>query len=395
VFDNVTLWFAKTDKDKIITINEINDINRHDKYFCPMCGSELIPKAIESKYITEHFAHIDASKCNNETMMHWWFKNKFLEQGDEFKIVTDKERSYVCKKVLIEQTYTVGDKTYKPDVTILTECGKIIYFEMDYSNKKKIQDYIDIWLELKNTVVEVDIKKLIMRENIPMFKALFYNGKCFNMKKNDIYYDTIGIFKEQKYAKGLNKLDKKKLEKLDWFWNDVLRYKKDEVDIDYMINVIDSIDYEDFDVVIEILNKIKCVNIFKYYLESKCNDFYLKTIEIAKEYLGDQYLNYIKQNIEYCSHFKRFTGEIQIKNPFENCYWAYEVLENRDTSISEWAKTKLQELIGLIKQDEFKKDLSVDVHPVIEWIDGLKERMDENKITHPIFSANYINSIVH
>jgi hypothetical protein len=46
-------------------------------------------------------------------------------------------------------------------------------------------------------------------------------------------------------------------------------------------------------------------------------------------------------------------------------------------------------------KDEFKKDLSVDVHPVIEWIDGLKERMDENKITHPIFSANYINSIVH
>jgi competence CoiA-like predicted nuclease len=78
-FDNVTLWFAKTDEDKIITINEINDRNIHNKYYCPMCGSDLIPKATKSKYITEHFAHIDVSKCNNETMIHWWFKNKFLE----------------------------------------------------------------------------------------------------------------------------------------------------------------------------------------------------------------------------------------------------------------------------------------------------------------------------
>ena len=187
-----------------------------------MCGSDLIPKALESVQITPHFAHIDASKCNSETMIHWWFKNKFLVKGDRFTVVSDKEREYICDEVLVEQSYEVGDKTYKPDVTMIAKTGETIYFEMDYSNKKKVRDYLDIWIELGNIVVEVDVKKLMLRDSVPAFKALFYDGKCFNTKKNDTYYNTIGKYKEEKFRDCVaNQEIKERMRKLDWFWDDV------------------------------------------------------------------------------------------------------------------------------------------------------------------------------
>ena len=97
--DNVKLWFAKNENDEIVTIDDLKDSNT---YLCPVCGSDLIPKATESKRITPHFAHVDKSKYNNESMMHFWFKHKFLESGDKFKVVTDKEIEYVCKDAKAE-----------------------------------------------------------------------------------------------------------------------------------------------------------------------------------------------------------------------------------------------------------------------------------------------------
>ena len=44
------------------------------------------------------------------------------------------------KKFWLKQTYKVGDREYKPDVTVLTECGAKQYiFEMEYSNPKEIK----------------------------------------------------------------------------------------------------------------------------------------------------------------------------------------------------------------------------------------------------------------
>ena len=53
-FDNVTLWFARNANNDIVTINEINDDNKHGSYSCPMCGSALTPKAlkIRTSYFT-------------------------------------------------------------------------------------------------------------------------------------------------------------------------------------------------------------------------------------------------------------------------------------------------------------------------------------------------------
>jgi len=275
LFSNVNLWFAKDIDNNIITIDEVDvNSNNKTKYYCPLCGSEVIPKAINSKQITAHFAHVDASKCNVESYLHFWFKHKFLESGDKFKVVSDKEREYVCKEILVEQSYTVGDRLYRPDVTIKTECGNVIYFEMKFSNEKKLKDYIDIWLELKNIVVEIDIKKLMSKDKLPTFNALFYDGKCFNVKngEDNTYYNTIGKYKEEilNSKDNVDEKLKERLQKLDWFWRDVLRYKKGEKDIEYMVDLIDSIDEEDDKIIlVKILKNKICNNIVNDYVNHK------------------------------------------------------------------------------------------------------------------------------
>jgi hypothetical protein len=182
-YENVKLWFAKDEYERIVTIDEVNENNKNNTYLCPVCGSNLKPKAVKSKQITSHFAHVDASKCNSESQIHFWFKHRFLEKGDKFTVSADKVREYMVNDILVERPYEVENGIYKPDVTILTECGNTIYFEMAFTNKKQVKDYLDIWLELKNIVVEVDIKDLISKNKIPTLKALFYEGKCFNTKR--------------------------------------------------------------------------------------------------------------------------------------------------------------------------------------------------------------------
>lgn len=257
-YENVTIWFAKNTDGEIITINEINEDNKRNHFLCPVCGSDVIPRAIKSKHMTQHFAHLDKNKCNNETMIHWWYKNKFLEKGDKFTVIADTESSYVVKEILTEQEYKTGERTYIPDVTVMTECGKRIFFEMKYSNSKEVKDYIDIWLELKDIVVEIDIKQLIEQYNVRNFKALFYNGKCFNTKRNDTYYNTIGRYKEEKIANKIDKSIKERLQKLDWFWEDFLKYKKGIVDSAYLAEIIQHIDIEEKIIVYQIIQKVNC-----------------------------------------------------------------------------------------------------------------------------------------
>jgi predicted RNA-binding Zn-ribbon protein involved in translation (DUF1610 family) len=348
-YDNVKLWFAKTDNEKIITIDEINDSNKNNTYTCPMCGSELIPKAIKSKQITSHFAHVDASRCNSETMIHWWFKHKFIEVGDTFTVVSDKERQYICKEVLTEQTYLVDDKVYRPDITILTECGKTIYFEMAFSNKKKIQDYIDFWLELKNIVVEVDIKKLMSRDTVPAFKALFYEGKCFNMKKNDLYYNTIGKYKVRLNS-NLNDSLRERIKKLDWFWNDIFKYKKGEIDINHLVNLIDSIDDEDKHIVFNILNKPTCIDIYKDYTQYKVDEKYKIIKEFIINQFGQDYVDIIGKNIRYVKELKRYKGSLLVLNRWGD-YSEWDVEYNDHYYLEKWIEGSV-ERIKKIKESE-------------------------------------------
>ncbi|MGM9988412.1 MAG: hypothetical protein ACI35O_14445 [Bacillaceae bacterium] len=317
-YENVKLWFAKDENENIITIDEVKDI--HNTYDCPICGSSLLPKATESKKVTPHFAHVDVSKCNSESQIHWWFKNSLIEPGDEFKIASDKERLYKCKEILVEHPYPTSFGEYRPDVTVITETGETIYFEMAFSNKKKIEDYLDMWLELKNIVVEVDVKKMLSTDSLPTFKALFYDGKCFNTKKNDIYYETIGRYKE--VAIRANPLIIEEVRKLDWLWRDISLYKSGDVKLEDMCELLSSIDRKQMGIVKSILRKQKCNDVYEHYLHILSNNLYNQ----LNEYLQNNNLHEIyKLNKEEVRKWKKFDTyliffEYQRKSPGWDCY---------------------------------------------------------------------------
>ena len=277
----MALWFAKENDNDYVTIFDIDNDNKHKEYICPVCSSKVIPKCIkEDRQKSPHFAHRDASKCNTESLIHWCYKNNFLVSGGEFKI-EDRENkifhTYVCAEVLVEQQYKVGDKIYKPDVTVITTSGETIYFEMNYKNKKKIEDYVSIWLELNKTVVEIDVKNLLQLNqnvNVFSFKPIFFNGKCYGKtsKKSKVLEDIIQL-KENVYIKKSNAIARKFVKNFDWLWRDIANYKLNKTNIEdlfYSLDyLVDKSDEEEFELIEDILTKSKCSNVLKNYFEYK------------------------------------------------------------------------------------------------------------------------------
>jgi hypothetical protein len=355
-YENIKLWFAKNGTEEFVYIDEINDENKHDTYYCPMCNSNLIPKATKSVKVSSHFAHVDVSKCTPESMIHWWFKNKFIEPGDSFTVVLEKEAKYICKEVLVEQSYMVDERVYRPDVTIITECGNTIYFEMNYSNKKCVKDYLDIWIELKNIVVEIDLKSLMARGEIPKFKTLFYDGKCFNVKKNDVYYNTIGKYKEEKLTGVVSREIKERMKKLDWFWDDVQRYKSGITDIELICTLIDGIETEERKVIDLILMKPTCIKIMNDYIDHKSRIIYNKILKsLDDKYKDINYKISITEPKFSIYQRKQLTAEIRLLDVAENSVSSYDILKYTYHEI----ENQVEDDIGhIIKREKHSRDLN-------------------------------------
>lgn len=211
---DVNLWFARDEQlNDIVTV--VN-ANKENTYTCPICESKVIPKALESAKVSPHFAHVDVSKCSAESMIHFWYKHKFIDIGDTFTIKTDKEYTYTCADFTVEKEYKLSNGIYRPDLIVITECGEEIIFEMANTNKKNVEDYIDRWIELDKIIVEVDIKTLQGDKKI--FNALYYKGKCFNFNKRETnrYSLYLDIKEYQKKASNLSKI-----KDLEWFWKEL------------------------------------------------------------------------------------------------------------------------------------------------------------------------------
>lgn len=288
---NVNLWFARNKDEQIVSILEAHE---HEEYTCPVCGSDVIPKALSSRKVTPHYAHIDKSKCDSESMLHWWFKNKFIEKGDTFSIKTDELYTYTCESIEVEKTFHLESGDYRPDVIVHTTDGEEIVFEMANTNKKKVQDYIDRWIELDRVVVEVDIKSLTSGNKT--FNALYYKGKCYNFNKRDGgYYNTIGKLKERMIQE--DKYDIELVKKLDWFWEDVIRYKNNDISIDDIFNDIELINKNGKKIIDNILKNTKCSDLlYKYHLNKSENEYLELKNEIERQY-DKSILKYVKYDL--------------------------------------------------------------------------------------------------
>lgn len=276
--NNINLWFAKDENNKIIMIDKAN---KNNKYLCPICGGEVIPKALTSDIVTPHFAHIDRESCNGESIIHWWTKNNLLKEGDVFSIFTNEEKQYLCKKVVIEKEYDTPYGKYKPDATIECYNGEIIFLEVGFTNMKKKINYIDKWTYLNKPVIEFGIRNIYDEENFEIkinnrFQAIYYDG--VKVYKNDKDYEGF-----RKKIESLNKYEQQ-IQDIEWFIDDIYEYKivKSEEKLDGIINEIKYIEenytYEHA-IVVENILKTKCNSVMKNaiirkdkYFEKLVND---------------------------------------------------------------------------------------------------------------------------
>jgi hypothetical protein len=369
----VQLFFANDEEGNIVIIYDLNDEDRNRTFTCPVCDSEVNPVCIGGKTvkgdwskISSHFSHFDSTKCTPETRIHFWTKNKFLSVGDKFTVKAAVVQDYICKEILIEEPFTVGDKKYIPDITIITDCGHTIFFEMNYTNKKKVKDYLDIWTEIGNIVIEIDVKTLI---NVSKFKdcsfvALYYNGKCFDKAINNIYENTIGKYITNISDKYSNEEIRERLAKLDWFWREVIKYKKEESDIELLTTLIDCNENEEKEIIFDILSRKSCVPMYEDYINYKFNSIYnnvksflssfmdgkyLKSIRTYKTKVGRKYKNVLYNSIKIDGKInKNFVFNINIIN------------ETKDSSIL-LIKAKIEEYESFAKYfrkfDKLKKDI--------------------------------------
>lgn len=286
-FNNINLWFAKDKNNSIITIDKINEENKHDIYTCPICGGELIARTGEIK--VHHFAHKDKSKCSSETMIHWWVKHKLIDVGDKFSIKVDKDnvKEFICKEISIEKKYDTDFGKYKPDITIITDTDEVIYFEIEYTNKKKVEEYLDRWLCLDNIVIEVSVKDMI-NNNVTKLKTIFYQGKCYNINTSEAkYHNSLGAYKQKIFNTEEVAKAKERLDKLNWFWEECKNYKMKKTDEYMFFDVIDCLDVKDKEYVVDGLLKSNCTDVRKLYLYCKQKEMK----EFIEKFCSDNVIN--------------------------------------------------------------------------------------------------------
>jgi len=299
---NVNLWFARDENNEITTIIKSNNENT---YTCPICNSKVIPKALDSKQVTPHFAHIDRNKCTGESFIHFWMKHGFIERGDTFTIISDDKHTFTCKDFKTEATFNLESGVYRPDILVETECGNEVVFEMANTNKKKVQDYIDRWIELDRIIVEVDVPTLTGENEVKEFKALYFKGKCFNFNKRDGgYYNTIGKLKEEMLSN--SEYDIEIVRKLNWFWDEICKYENDQfINLDEMYLFLETMSQKELAIIKQALNKRKSNKVIKGYvdkLNKKLKEEQRKKVKFIEEsFLNTNYINnLLKSNdIEY------------------------------------------------------------------------------------------------
>lgn len=243
-------------KDKDGKYIKISEANNETEYYCPICNGIIKPRAIGSEKVQPHFYHVSETNCNNESILHWMFKNWLFEKGTEFKI--DNE-IFIVQDFEMEKKYETPYGDYIPDLIINTD-KETFFFEINYSNSKD-KTYSDKWMYLKNRVVEVNVKELInceLYETIPTFKIIFENGEY---KKEYKQYEKKDKYVEfKKYIVDSKKEDEVKYiaEKFDWFWKNIKNENNEDIKL-----CINSMEYDDAVSCCKFLKKVKCHDKFE------------------------------------------------------------------------------------------------------------------------------------
>ncbi len=248
------LIVAYDGNDEFANLTHVKKADKEKDYFCPCCGGIVKPWALNSDKEQSHYYH-KTGKCTKESQLHFFCKNWLFKEGSKFYI--DKEL-FEVSSVNIEKTYHTSFGDFKPDVTVHTTNGKIIYFEMFFTNRKTGDDYFCKWDELGNDVVEVNIKEYMFKtdtDTIPSFSYLYHNGICYSKSyiKRDLYLNTIARIKRELTRQKVFNY-KARIEQLDWLWQEIRNNSKESI-----LEAVSKMEYDDMVSCYEIIKRKQCV----------------------------------------------------------------------------------------------------------------------------------------
>ena len=286
------LIVAYDGNDEFANLIHVKKANKDNNYFCPCCGGNVKPRALDSTKEQSHYYHV-TGKCTKESQLHFFCKNWLFDEGSKFYV---NDSLFEVESIEIEKSYETPFGKYIPDVTVHTTTGIDIYFEMFFTNRKTGDDYFCKWDYLRNDVVEVNIKEYTFKTDvntIPIFTYLYHDGNCYSKPyiKRDLYANTIArIKRELTRQKVLNY--KARIEQLDWFWQEIRNNKSKEE----ILNVISEMDYEDMISCYEIIKRKQCVS----YLKSNVFDLInQKVVSEVRESLDLPYDENIYFDLEH------------------------------------------------------------------------------------------------
>lgn len=252
------LIVAYDGNDEFANLIHVKKADREKDYLCPCCGGIVKPRALDSSKEQSHYYH-QTGKCTKESQLHFFCKNWLFEKGSKFYV---SDELFEVASVDIEKTYHTSFGDYKPDVTVHTTNDKIIYFEIFFTNRKTGDDYFCKWDELRNDVVEVNIKEYMFKTDvttIPYFTYLYHDGVCYSKPyiKRDMYANTIArIKRDLTRQKVLNY--KARIEQLDWFWQSIRDNSRESI-----LEIVSKMEYEDMVTCYEIIKRKQCVSYLK------------------------------------------------------------------------------------------------------------------------------------
>ena len=286
------LIVAYDGNDEFANLIHVKKANKDNNYFCPCCGGNVKPRALDSTKEQSHYYHV-TGKCTKESQLHFFCKNWLFDEGSKFYV---NDSLFEVESIEIEKPYDTPFGKYIPDVTVHTTTGIDIYFEMFFTNRKTGDDYFCKWDYLGNDVVEVNIKEYMFKtdaDTIPTFTYLYHDGNCYSKPyiKRDLYANTIArIKRELTRQKVLNY--KARIEQLDWFWQEIRNNKSREE----ILNVISEMDYEDMISCYEIIKRKQCVSYLKNDVLNMINQ---KVISAVREELDLPYDENVYFDLEH------------------------------------------------------------------------------------------------
>ena len=237
--------YAKNKQNSIISIENINQGNRRETYYCINCDNLLRPRAITSSKVIPHFYHPNQNnkyKCIEESYIHKlakflflehfklqkplimiWIENQHCENPFSDLECTKREE----KKVnLIEQYpyYQLEKKDnngYIPDLLLSNDNNEKLYIEFAYthfSTKEKRESGVAI-IEI-NIQNEKDIENILKNGTIEEGKSIEFinfkvgsfdcDGKCILPLIEKAISTIPKLKKESKvYSESLTEVERK------------------------------------------------------------------------------------------------------------------------------------------------------------------------------------------